>query len=147
MSPCVALPEWTKNVVAQRPYDSLRALTESAAQLTQAWNRNDLLLALSTHPRIGEKAQGSSKEAVLSQGEQSAVNTRNSALSLALVQGNAEYEARFGHVFLIRAKGRSGEEILAELQRRLHNSPAKEEAEALEQLRQITLLRLEGVFA
>ncbi|MNC43647.1 Uric acid degradation bifunctional protein [compost metagenome] len=111
------------------------------------WGREELNQALSAHPRIGEKAQGSSKEAALSKGEQSAVDTQNSALTLALVQGNADYEARFGRVFLIRAKGRSGEDILGELKRRLNNSPAEEEAEALEQLRQITLLRLEGVFA
>ena len=74
-------------------------------------------------------------------------DTQNSALTLALAQGNAQYEAQFGRVFLIRAKGRCGEEILGELKRRLNNSPEEEELEALEQLRQITLLRLEGVFA
>jgi 2-oxo-4-hydroxy-4-carboxy-5-ureidoimidazoline decarboxylase len=36
-----------------------------------------------------------------------------------LREGNARYEARFGRVFLIRAKGRSGEDILQALERRL----------------------------
>jgi len=57
-------------------------------------------------------------------------------------QGNQAYEARFGRVFLIRAKGRSGEQMLAELQRRLQNSDPAEQQEALDQLREITLLRL-----
>ncbi|WP_312546041.1 2-oxo-4-hydroxy-4-carboxy-5-ureidoimidazoline decarboxylase, partial [Pantoea eucalypti] len=57
-------------------------------------------------------------------------------------QGNQAYEARFGRVFLIRAKGRSGEQMLAELQRRLQNSEVTEQQEALDQLREITLLRL-----
>lgn len=118
-----------------------------AAQLTRTWERTELNQALAAHPRIGEKARGAGKEAELSKGEQSAVDTRNSALTLALAQGNAEYEAKFGRVFLIRAKGRSGDEILAELARRLKNLAVEEEFEALEQLRQITLLRLEGVFA
>ncbi|SUW65190.1 N-carbamoyl-L-amino acid hydrolase [Buttiauxella agrestis] len=147
ITPCVAIPAWAENLVAARPYSTVDVLQHYASQLTLDWGRNELNQALSAHPRIGETAQGTSKEAALSKGEQSAVDTQNSALTLALVQGNADYEARFGRVFLIRAKGRSGEDILGELKRRLNNSPAEEEAEALEQLRQITLLRLEGVFA
>lgn len=60
-------------------------------------------------------------------------------------EGNARYEARFGRVFLIRAKGRSGEDILQALEGRLKNTNAQEVQAALEQLREITLLRLEGV--
>jgi len=66
----------------------------------------------------------------------------DSALQQAMQQGNQAYEARFGRVFLIRAKGRSGEQMLAELQRRLQNSDPAEQQEALDQLREITLLRL-----
>jgi 2-oxo-4-hydroxy-4-carboxy-5-ureidoimidazoline decarboxylase len=48
-------------------------------------------------------------------------------------------------VFLIRAKGRSGEEILEALAQRLAHSDDEELRVTLEQLREITLLRLEGV--
>ncbi|MGB7803136.1 2-oxo-4-hydroxy-4-carboxy-5-ureidoimidazoline decarboxylase [Buttiauxella sp.] len=147
VAPCVAIPAWAENLVAARPYSTVDVLQHYASQLTLDWGRNELSQALSAHPRIGEKAQGIGKEAALSQGEQSAVDMQNSTLALALAQGNAQYEAQFGRVFLIRAKGRSGEDILGELKRRLNNSHAEEELEALEQLRQITLLRLEGVFA
>ncbi|MEX5585767.1 2-oxo-4-hydroxy-4-carboxy-5-ureidoimidazoline decarboxylase, partial [Pseudomonas lurida] len=64
----------------------------------------------------------------------------DSALQQAMQQGNQAYEARFGRVFLIRAKGRSGEQMLAELQRRLQNSDPAEQQEVLDQLREITLL-------
>ena len=147
IAPCVAIPAWTEKLVAARPYLNVHVLQHYASQLTLDWGGEELDHALAAHPRIGEKAQGDGKEALFSKGEQSAVDTQNSALTLALAQGNAEYEERFGRVFLIRAKGRSGEDILTELHRRLNNSPAQEETEALEQLRQITLLRLEGVFA
>lgn len=147
VAPCVAIPVWAENLVAARPYSTVNVLQHYASQLTLDWGGIELNQALSAHPRIGEKAQGNNKEAIFSKGEQSAVDTQNSALTLGLAQGNAQYEAQFGRVFLIRAKGRSGEDILAELHRRLNNPPAREEAEALEQLRQITLLRLEGVFA
>jgi allantoate deiminase len=147
VTPCVAITAWAESLVAGRPYQTVDILMQHAAQLTHAWGNDELNQALTAHPRIGEKAQGKGKEAELSEGEQSSVDTQNSALALALAQGNAKYEALFGRVFLIRAKGRSGNEILSELHRRLNHSPADEESEALEQLRQITLLRLKGVFA
>ena len=147
VAPCVAIPTWAENLVAARPFSSVDVLLHCASQLTLNWGVRELNQALAAHPRIGEKAHGSSKEAALSKEEQSSVDGKNSALIVALAQGNAEYEARFGRVFLIRAKGRSGEEILGELRRRLNNSDLDEEVEALEQLRQITWLRLEGVFA
>ena len=59
-----------------------------------------------------------------------------------IAAGNAAYEERFGRVFLIRAAGRSPEEMLAELERRLGNDDETEAREAIEQLRQIALLRL-----
>ena len=82
---------------------------------------------------------------MLSRQEQGAVDNRDRQLAQALQEGNARYEARFGRVFLIRAKGRSGEEILRALNARLENSDAQEVQAALEQLWEITLLRLEGV--
>ncbi len=69
------------------------------------------------------------------------------ALQQAMVQGNQAYEARFNRVFLIRAKGRSAQNMLDELTRRLDNSPESERQEALEQLREITLLRLKESFS
>ena len=50
-------------------------------------------------------------------------------------------------MFLIRAAGRDGDEILAELERRLGNDDDAERAETVEQLRQIALLRLEQVLS
>ncbi|MDU6434980.1 MAG: 2-oxo-4-hydroxy-4-carboxy-5-ureidoimidazoline decarboxylase, partial [Pantoea sp.] len=66
----------------------------------------------------------------------------DAALKQAMLAGNQAYEARFGRVFLIRARGRSGEEMLAQLQRRLSHDEETETREALQQLREITLLRL-----
>ena len=55
---------------------------------------------------------------------------------------NAEYEARFGRVFLVCATGKSAAEMLAILKRRLGNDAESELREAAEQQRQITQLRL-----
>ena len=144
---CVALPEWQTRLVSGRPYASVKALLMRAAAIGEGWTQADLETALRAHPRIGEKPKDASPESALSRQEQSAVNSHDGALAQALAQGNADYEARFGRVFLVRAKGRSGDEILTLLRQRLTLSEAEEASEALEQLRQITLLRLEGVFA
>jgi 2-oxo-4-hydroxy-4-carboxy-5-ureidoimidazoline decarboxylase len=56
-------------------------------------------------------------------------------------------ERRFGHVFLIRAAGRSAGEMLVELRRRLDNDDARERTEVTDQLAQITRLRLETLLA
>jgi 2-oxo-4-hydroxy-4-carboxy--5-ureidoimidazoline (OHCU) decarboxylase len=60
----------------------------------------------------------------------------------ALAAENRQYEKRFGHVFLIAASGRSGDEILGELRRRMSNDRASEQAEATGELRKIVQIRL-----
>ena len=72
------------------------------------------------------------------------MGTADDQVKEALREGNIAYEQRFDRVFLIRAAGRSPQEMLAELQRRLTNDDDAEVAEVREQLRQITRLRLEG---
>ncbi|XXN64011.1 2-oxo-4-hydroxy-4-carboxy-5-ureidoimidazoline decarboxylase [Enterobacter ludwigii] len=139
---CVAIPAWQQKLVAARPFADIAALQAEADRLGQLWQADDLAQALSAHPRIGDKVAGADKEAALSRSEQSAMQRADGALQLAMLAGNQTYEQRFGQVFLIRAKGRSGEEMLAELQRRLNNDAQTEQREALTQLREITLLRL-----
>jgi len=139
---CVAIPHWQQSLVAARPFASTEALLDTADALARQWQQPELEAALSAHPRIGERASGADKESLLSRGEQSAMQQADNALQQAMQKGNEAYEARFGRVFLIRAKGRSGEQMLAELQRRLQNDDITEQQEALDQLREITLLRL-----
>lgn len=143
---CVALSDWRNAVVAGRPYATLESLLLTADELARTWDGEALRQALSAHPRIGEKPPGAGKEADLSRREQSSVSEADSALNQALRAGNLAYEQRFGQVFLIRASGRSGEEILDALERRLANDAQQEQREALNQLREITLLRLKETF-
>jgi 2-oxo-4-hydroxy-4-carboxy--5-ureidoimidazoline (OHCU) decarboxylase len=63
----------------------------------------------------------------------------------AIVEENRRYEARFGHVFLISAAGRTAEEVLATLHTRIDNDPVTELTVAAEEQRKITRLRLDGM--
>ena len=60
----------------------------------------------------------------------------------ALADGNRAYEAKFGHVYLVCASGRSADELLAVLQQRLGNDPVTERAVVRRELGLINRIRL-----
>jgi 2-oxo-4-hydroxy-4-carboxy-5-ureidoimidazoline decarboxylase len=138
---CNASPLWVEHLLVGRPYRDVASLLGTAEQAARSLRWDEVRRALDAHPRIGDRAEGHGVEARWSRREQAAVGGVDAATQDALHAGNAAYERRFGHVFLIRAAGRSAEEMLAELRRRLDNDEAPERAEVTEQLAQITRLR------
>lgn len=145
--PLCGSPAWAHALVARRPYADTAALLAASDEIFPTLPESELAVALSGHPRIGERMGGDGTAANLSRSEQSAMQSADEQVAADIVQGNHDYEARFDRVFLIRAAGRSPREILAELRRRLDNDDAAELAEVREQLRQITRLRLEGTYS
>jgi len=142
---CNAAPRFAREILAGRPYADVDTLVARAEEVSRSLPWDEVALALAEHPRIGDRVEGSSSEAQSSRREQSSMNGADDATRAALVEGNRAYEERFGHVFLIRAAGRSPEEMLAELRRRLGNDEETERREATEQLAQITGLRVRGL--
>lgn len=141
---CVHIPTWVSELIQKRPYSSKEQLYQAADEQACTWQWSEISEALSKHPRIGEKKAAavlSGKEQQFSQREQAQIET-DAVLQLALYQGNLDYEHKFGHIFLIRATGRSGQQILSELQRRLVNTLEQEKTEVRQQLSEIALLRL-----
>ena len=78
-----------------------------------------------------------------SAGEQSAAQKASADMLATLAAANRAYHAKFGHVFLICASGKSSEEILRNLQERMSNEPELELRNAAKEQRKITRLRLE----
>ena len=134
---------WAKEMAAGRPYADLAALQRAADEVWLGLGPEDWLEAFAAHPRIGE-AGGASAD--WSRQEQAGVGGATDVQE-RLARGNADYEARFGHVFLISAAGRDAPEILAALTERLGNDPATELRVAAEEHRRITRLRLERLMA
>ncbi len=132
---CCAAPAWAKRVAAGRPYPSKDALLAAAATAADELSWADVAQALAAHPRIGERPPGDSREARWSRREQAGAG--------GMDELNRAYEERFGHVFLIFASGRSGDEMAAAARERLGNDPATERAVVAGELRKIALLRLE----
>jgi 2-oxo-4-hydroxy-4-carboxy-5-ureidoimidazoline decarboxylase len=142
---CNAAPRFAGEVLAGRPYRDIDSLVARAEEVARSLSWDEVSIALAAHPRIGDRPDGSSAEAQASRREQRSMTDADVATRAALADGNRAYEDRFGHVFLIRAAGRSPEEMLTELRRRLANPPEAERAEATEQLAQITGLRVKGL--
>lgn len=139
---CLDVPRWVEEVATGRPYVDAPALFAVADSSASSLSAEELDAALAGHPRIGERA-GAGHNAAASSREQAGVDPADADVAERLLRGNAAYEERFDQVFLIRAAGRTGEEILAELERRLGNDDDTERAEVVDNLRQIALLRLE----
>lgn len=143
LRPCLDIARWVEQVIAGRPYADFDALVAGATRAATPFTPSEIDRALSHHPRIGERAGGSGREADLSRGEQSGLDT-DVEIQQRLTTGNVAYEQRFDQVFLIRVAGRTSIGILAELERRMGNDAHAEAAETADQLRQIAVLRLRG---
>ena len=141
--PCNGSRAWAKGVARMRPLASAEELFKASDRVWQALPERDWHQAFDSHPRLGERMAeaATGKSLSWSLGEQAAANPDEAARE-ALACGNEEYEATFGHIFLLCATGRSAGEMLAILRERLQNDAATELREAAEQQRLITQLRL-----
>jgi 2-oxo-4-hydroxy-4-carboxy-5-ureidoimidazoline decarboxylase len=142
---CLDVPRWADEVLAARPYDSLDQIEDRMTASARTLTDEELEAALARHPRIGERADSDKHDAAFSEAEQSSVDREDSKVAEQLAEGNRAYEARFDRVFIIRAAGRDGREILDQLRRRMDNSDELERAETINQLTQIALLRIREV--
>jgi 2-oxo-4-hydroxy-4-carboxy-5-ureidoimidazoline decarboxylase len=139
---CADVERWVRLVVTGRPYADVDALVAAAQTSADPWTDAEIDAALARHPRIGERAGGDGPEAEMSRREQAGVSDADATVQERIAAGNRAYEERFGHVFLVRAAGRSPEEILRLLQERLGNTPEEERANAAANLREIAARRL-----
>lgn len=144
LRPCLDVPRWIDEIVDGRPYVSVERLLDQAGAAAHPFGADEVARALAHHPRIGDRAAGDTPEAQMSRAEQGDADTVSPDTARALREGNRAYEERFDRVFLVRAAGRSPEEILSVLRTRLHNPPEVEDTIVAEQLREIALLRLRG---
>jgi len=146
LTACLAVPRWVDDVIAAGPYHSLDQLLETAGAAATPLSPDEVDQALAHHPRIGEKAEGDGTAQDFSKAEQASSASDDPDLAAALAAGNRAYEAKFGRVFLIRAAGRTRQQILAELTRRLELDPEVEIAVVGSELRDIALLRIPQLF-
>ncbi len=147
LRPCVAIESWVEALVAGRPYGDAAALHEAAAKQASTWTDAEVAAALADHPRIGERHRGSGTSAAMARGEQAGIDPDDADVQERLAMSNRRYEERFDRIYLVRAAGRSAEEMLALLEERLGHDDATEREVTRGQLAEIAVLRLEALVA
>jgi len=143
--PCCGSSQWAARLAAERPFHQPEEMLEASDRVWLQLDEKDWEQAFATHPRIGEKTapvSATERSSAWSGQEQSQVAQADAEILDSLRNGNASYEAKFGRTYIVCATGKSAEEMLAILQRRLNHDPMRELMEAAEQQRQITQIRL-----
>jgi 2-oxo-4-hydroxy-4-carboxy-5-ureidoimidazoline decarboxylase len=140
LTACCSSEHWVEEILRQRPYADAEALLAASDAAVAALDNAALVDALAGHPRIGERPAGAGGE--WSRQEQSGVASAPSAVIEELATANAEYERRFGQVYLVCATGKSADELLAICRSRLANDPVAEERVVRAELAKITRIRL-----
>ena len=139
---CCAADAWLSRMSLARPYPSAKAAVDLSDEIVLGFDDAALEQALAVHARIGERRLGVTTEDRWSRSEQAGALTVEADVQERLAEGNRRYEQRFGHVFLIRAAGRSAEEMLAALDERLGHDDDTERDVVRRELAQIVRLRL-----
>lgn len=142
---CLRVDRWVDGLSAGRPFSSVEQALELARTVAHPLTEAEIDQALAGHPRIGDRDDSDTAEAEHSRREQGGLGEADAETLRRLDAGNRAYEERFDRVFLIRAAGRSHQEVLAELERRLELDPAQELEIIGQQLEEIAALRLEGL--
>jgi 2-oxo-4-hydroxy-4-carboxy-5-ureidoimidazoline decarboxylase len=126
---------WSAAVTAGRPYARLADLLAASDTAMAALTAADLREAMAAHPPIGRPKPGDPASAR----EQSGVGDAEREELLRL---NLEYQDVHGHVFLICATGRTGQEMLAALEARTGNDEDTEREIVRDELGRINRIRL-----
>ncbi|WP_441249090.1 2-oxo-4-hydroxy-4-carboxy-5-ureidoimidazoline decarboxylase [Kitasatospora sp. McL0602] len=131
-------PSWAEAVAGSRPWADRAALLAANAAAMAALTTGDLADAMAGHARIGKPKAGDAT----SEREQAGIQGVDSALLDELHEANAAYEAKFGHVFLICATGRTAATMLGSLRERYPNDAPAEAEIVRGELRKINDIRI-----
>jgi 2-oxo-4-hydroxy-4-carboxy-5-ureidoimidazoline decarboxylase len=135
---CCGSRRWAETMSALRPFGSPAALREQAARVWDELSPEDWREAFAAHPKIGDR-----RAAAAENSEQAGIRASSDAAIEELARLNAQYQSRFGYIFIVCATGKSGPEMLEILRARLCNDPESELREAARQQLAITQRRLE----
>ena len=135
---CCASRHWVESMLVGQPYPDLDTLLARAREEWADVEAADVREAVAAHPRIGARTATGSREST----EQAGTRDTGAGVLAALAEGNRAYEELFGMTYLVRAAGRSAQEMLVLLQERLSHDPETELAVAARQQGEITALRL-----
>lgn len=132
---------WAERLLIGRPYLSADALYRASDAAMAVLTAADLAEAMAGHPPIGRPKPGDPTSAR----EQRGMAGASDALKAEMLELNLAYQDRFGHVFLICATGRTGEQMRDAVRERIGNSPEHEREIVRAELGKINRIRLARV--
>jgi 2-oxo-4-hydroxy-4-carboxy-5-ureidoimidazoline decarboxylase len=141
---CCGAHRWVEQMMAARPFGSAARARSEADRIWSTLGPEDWLEAFAHHPRIGERkaAMPDARSATLSAAEQAGISTADAEVKAELARVNAEYERRFGFIYIVCASGRSAAALLDVARSRLDNDRETELRIAAEEQHRIMQLRL-----
>ena len=142
---CCGSSRWAETMAGRRPFQDAASLLEAARQAWDVLGPADWREAFAHHPRIGDRESLRAHFANTREwaaGEQAGAATAPEDVLGALAEGNRAYEARFGHIFIVCATGKSAREMLGLLRDRLGNDAETELRIAAAEQAKIMRLRL-----
>ncbi|MEV4945512.1 2-oxo-4-hydroxy-4-carboxy-5-ureidoimidazoline decarboxylase [Streptomyces sp. NPDC053755] len=129
---------WGSKLVAQRPYATVEALFLASDAAMAELTAEDLVEAMAGHPPIGRPKAGDPT----SSREQSGMSGASEELKAEMLELNLAYQERFGHVFLICATGKTGEQMRDAVRERIEHAPEEEREIVRAELGKINRIRL-----
>ena len=147
---CCGASNWVEKMSANRPFQNDDELFKKAENIWFSLPSKDWLEAFTHHPKIGDIDSLRKKfypTKSIAEKEQSGVNDATENTLQDLAESNRLYKNKFGFIFIICAKGKSAEEMLALLKVRLENDSKAELLIAAKEQNKITQLRLENLLS
>ena len=156
---CCGSTRWAQTMNDRKPFRSVEEMHIASDDVWYSLTEDDWKQAFAQHPKIGDipperhgragkslrKKFGSTAD--WAKGEQAGAMGASEKVLKALAEGNNLYEAKFGYIFIVCATGKSAEEMLAILNKRLNNIPSEEIKIAAQEQAKITRIRLENVLS
>ncbi|WP_371668390.1 2-oxo-4-hydroxy-4-carboxy-5-ureidoimidazoline decarboxylase [Streptomyces sp. NBC_00289] len=129
---------WARRLLAARPCATTDELLTASDAAMSGLSAEDLAEAMAGHPPIGRPEPGDPTSAR----EQRGMAGASAELKAEMLELNLAYQEKFGHVFLICATGRTGEQMRDAARERLGNTPEQEWETVRTELGMINRLRL-----
>ncbi|MEV6051307.1 2-oxo-4-hydroxy-4-carboxy-5-ureidoimidazoline decarboxylase [Streptomyces sp. NPDC052107] len=133
-----ASTEWVRRLLAARPYATADALYAASDAAMAELGTADLEEAMAGHPPIGRPKPRDPASAR----EQRGMAGASEDLKAEMLELNLAYQEKFGHVFLICASGRTGEQMRDAVKERIGNAPEREREIVRTELGKINRIRL-----
>ncbi|WP_395571063.1 2-oxo-4-hydroxy-4-carboxy-5-ureidoimidazoline decarboxylase [Streptomyces sp. BK79] len=129
---------WARRLLEARPFATAEDLYAASDAAMAELTADDLAEAMAGHPPIGRPKPGDPT----SSREQAGMAGASEDLKAEMLELNLAYQDKFGHVFLICATGRTGEQMRDAVKERIGNSPEQEREIVRTELGKINRIRL-----